>query len=578
MRPKYNQQAMQWLFRVSGKEKWNIVFLVLVQAFLGISGVIFAWFLRGAVDHAVAGNSRGFMGYAAAMVAVVILQISSRALKRFLDELTKSGVENCLKQRLLEQLLTRDYASVTAVHSGEWMNRMTSDTLVVAEGMTCILPEMIGMAVKLVGSVAVLLVLLPQLGYLIVPGGALLFLLSVTARRGLKTMHSRIQELDGKLRVTISERLASLVVVRTFAREEQTLADAASQMQDHRKARMKRNHFSNFCNVGMAFVINAVYMLGVLYCGYGILVGTMTYGSFTAVLQMIGQIQTPFVNLSGYLPKWYAMLASAERLMEVENFQRTDPAQMLTAEQIRDFYQDRFRAIGLRDASFTYLPPVVEDDQETGPMPVVLNHVDLEIQKGQCVAFTGPSGSGKSTMLKLLMRLYPLDAGERYVKLTEGGEEDLDVRHTRLFAYVPQGNHLMAGSIREMVAFSDPEKMKDEPRLIRALEIACAMEFVAALPDGLDTQLGERGAGLSEGQLQRIAIARAICSDNPVLVLDEATSALDGQTEKRLVENLRNMTDKTLLLVTHRPEMLKLCHRQVILGEEKIEVMDCGNG
>jgi len=578
MKPKLNQKAFGWLIRASGREKWNIVFLILAQAFLGISSILFAWLLRGGVDCAVAGDRAGFVGYATAMVIMVALEISTRALKRFLDEYTKSGMENCFKSRLLEQLLNRDYAHVTAIHSGEWMNRLTSDAVVVAEGMTSILPDMIGMTVRLVGAVTALLILVPELGYLIIPGGIVLLVISTRFRSMLKKLHNGIQESDGKLRILITERLASLLIVRTFAREKQTMMDAAEQMRSHRKARMRRSHFSNFCNVGLSVVMNCVYMISVLYCGYGILMGSVSYGSFTAVLQLIGQVQSPFANLSGYLPNFYAMLGSAERLMEAESFEYLDPAKVLELDRVKDFYQKEFQSMGLRNACFTYLPPVSEKEQEKSRMPVVLNNVDLEIQKGQCVAFTGHSGSGKSTVLKLFMSLYPLDSGERYLKTADGKEEVLDARYTRLFAYVPQGNHLMTGSVREMVAFSDPEKMVDEARIRWALEIACALEFVDSLPNGLDTMLGERGAGLSEGQMQRIAIARAICSGNPVLVLDEATSALDEMTEQQLVSNLQKMTDVTVLLVTHRPEMLKMCNRQVFFGTDKIEVSDRENG
>lgn len=578
MKHRHSRKTLSWLSRVSGKEKWNIFFLILAQTFLGLSGIVFAWLLRGGIDCAAAKDQEGFLRYAAAMVLVVALQIGVRALSRFLDEFTRSGLENRFKQRLLAQLLVRDYASVTARHSGEWMNRMTSDAVVVANGITDILPNVIGMIVKLGGALYALLLLMPEMGYLLVPGGIAMFLLSTVFRNKLKRLHAKIREADGKMRILITERLTGMLIVRSFARENQTMQEAAERMKHHRRARMKQSNFGNFCSTGLALVVNIVYILGVLYCSYGILRGSVSYGSFTAVLQLIGQVQQPFAGLSGYLPRFYALLASAERLMEAEDFAQLDVDKVLDPNQAKDFYHDRFQALGLRNASFTYLPPAGEKAWEKKGMPVVLKNMDITIHKGECVAILGRSGSGKSTMLKLLMSLYPLDAGERYLKMRDGTESVLDARYARLFAYVPQGNQLMSGSIREMVTFSDPQKLGDEQRIRQALEIACALDFVDALPQGIDTKLGERGAGLSEGQLQRIAIARAVYSENPILVLDEATSALDEETEQRLVQNLRQMTDRTVLLVTHRPAMLKLCTRQVILRDNQIEVTNHGNG
>ncbi|MBR6580364.1 MAG: ATP-binding cassette domain-containing protein [Ruminococcus sp.] len=188
--------------------------------------------------------------------------------------------------------------------------------------------------------------------------------------------------------------------------------------------------------------------------------------------------------------------------------------------------------------------------------------ISFEISKGEYVALMGHSGCGKSTLLKLLMNIYPLDNGERYL-LDNDGEKTITAEWHRLFAYVPQGNQLMSGTIREIVAFADRATMHNDERIINALQIACADKFVSELVNGIDTMLGERGAGLSEGQLQRIAIARAIYSDSPILLLDEATSALDEYTERQLLQNLRKMTDKTVLIVTHRPAVLEICDRVI---------------
>ena len=196
-------------------------------------------------------------------------------------------------------------------------------------------------------------------------------------------------------------------------------------------------------------------------------------------------------------------------------------------------------------------------------MPEAVEGLDLEIKKGEYVAFTGHSGCGKSTALMLLMSIYKPDSGRTFYTDHNGSENDLTANYQRLFAYVPQGNKLMSGTVREIVSFSDSKASSDESGINLALKVACADEFIGELENGIDTVLGERGTGLSEGQMQRIAIARAIYSGAPVLVLDEATSALDEATEEKLLSNLRTLTDKTVIIVTHRQAALKICDRQI---------------
>lgn len=572
MKKNSTPSSVRWLWRISGKLKRSVLRLMLLQMLLGISSVGFVWLLRGLIDAAVDKNRQQFWYFSAGLFGLTVFQLAMRAVLRFLLEYTKATAENRLKERLFSVLLSKDYAAVTAVHSEEWMNRLTSDTAVTAEGLSTILPEVAGMLVKLVGALFLLLYLLPGSAWILLPAGLLFGLLTYGFRKRLKRLHKNIQEADGRLRVFLSERLASLLVVRSFAGERQSEAEAGVRMEEHRAARMKRNRFSNLCNTGFGILMSGVYLLGAVCCGYGILMGTLSYGTFTAVLQLIGQIRSPFANLTGYLPKYYAMLASAERLMEAERFPDGCTAAGTDKETIREFYRREFRSMGLRGASFTYSPKVrqgVGGGTEAGEKPpVVIRNMNLEIEKGEYVAFTGASGCGKSTLLKLLMCLYPLDAGDRYLRISDGREIPLDGSYIRLFAYVPQGNHLMSGSIRETVAFADAAP--DDAAVWNALRIACVDDAVKGLPDGLDTLLGERGTGLSEGQLQRIAIARAVYSDNPVLMLDESTSALDVRTEERLLNNLRAMTDKTVLLVTHRPAILAICDRQVIMKENHV--------
>lgn len=552
MKQRKDGQTLAWLNQVARGKRRYIFLLTIVQSVLGVTGVGYALLLQGIVDCAVTGDGSGVRWHALLLFGLVLLNAALRALLRYFEELTKASLENNLKSRLFSGLLTRDYGAVSAVHSGEWMNRLSSDTVVVANGATQIIPGVMGTGIRMVSALAALLAVEPAFGGIFVVGGIFLILLTIFMRKGMKQRHSRVQAADGVLRVFLSERLGSMMTIRAFGKEQPVLEQSEDLMDGHKAARMHRTAFSTFCNTGLNLTTNGAYALGAVYCGSQILSGRMSYGTLTAVLQLISQAQSPIASLTGFLPQYYSMLSSAERLMEAEDFDRdcTEPA----VPDMKRFYREEFQGLELRDAGFTY--------RQGRESPEVLNHLNLTIRKGEYVAFTGPSGCGKSTVLKLLMSLYPLDSGERLVH-TRDGIQPLSAAWRGLFAYVPQGNQLMNGTIREVVTFGEETGAAGDAAVWRALEIACAEPFVRELKDGLDTPLGERGTGLSEGQMQRIAIARAIYSDRPILLLDEATSALDEVTEKALLRKLREMTDQTVIIVTHRPAVLEVTDQEV---------------
>lgn len=555
MKQKNNdRKTLHWLWaRAKGKKRY-VITLVIIKILLNILSVGYALYLSGIVDSAAAKNWDQFYVYCALIVTQVAVQFLLGVIVHFLDEYTRASLENGLKRQLFRNLLTGDYAAVTATHSGEWLNRLTSDAAVVANGMTSILPGITGMVIRLVVSLGLMVAIVPTFGLCFILGGILVMAVTWGLRRAMKQLHKQVQAADGNLRVFLTERLGSMMILRAFEQEAAAIDQGDKLMNEHKAARLKKNHITNFFHTGFSLAVNAVYVFAAIYCGYGILNGVMSYGTFTAMLQLVGTTQGPIGNISGFFPQYSAMLASAERLMEAEAY--AQEPERSPVENMNAYYQTSFRSIGLRNAGFTYLPV---GDPESGKesRPTVLKGLNMEIAKGEYVAFCGPSGCGKSTVLKLLMSMYDLDDGQRYLS-DEAGERSLTAAWRGLFAYVPQGNQLMSGTIRQVVTFADAEKSGQDERIHRALEIACAEQFVSELPDGLDTLLGERGAGLSEGQMQRIAIARAIFSERPILLLDEATSALDEQTEAQLLDNLRSMTDKTVIIVTHRPAALDI--------------------
>lgn len=567
-------RTLKWLYQVPGQKRAYVLVLALLHALLGVTGVVYAMLMRSIVDSASAGDSAAFWRYVAAVIAVVLAQLGVNALNRWLYERFRSDIENTFKQRLFHEILNRDYARVSAVHSGEWLNRLTNDTAVVANAYTEILPGLTGMLIQLASALVMIVALDLRFAVILLPAGLAILVLATLFRRRLKQLHKNVQEMDGRLRIFFQERIGSMMVLHAFAAEKKAEREAEQRMETHREARLKKNRFSNVCSIGFGAAMNAMYFLGVIYCGYGILKGRISFGTLTAITMLISQIQSPFANISAYLPRYYMMLASAERLMEIESFEADGEGELLERETVTARYRDSLAAFGLCEARFAYYPTTGEDGARPGEkLPPVFESLSICVRKGEVVAFTGQSGCGKSTALKLFMCIYPLDAGRRFLLFTDGSERELDAGWRRLFAYVPQGNALMSGTIRQVVSFADPDRSGDDATIWQALKIACADGFTAELENGIDTPLGERGAGLSEGQMQRIAIARAIFSESPVLLLDEATSALDEETETRLLQNLRLMTDRTVVIVTHRPAALSICDRILHFTENGVETL-----
>ena len=376
-----NRRTLTWMSDVAGQQKWGIAILSLIQFLLGISSVGYALILRRLIDVAVEGLRRQFFWSAVAFAGLVIFQIILRAISRFLVEHTKVSLSNKFKKRLFSSLMKKDYESVDGVHTAEWMTRMTSDAEIVADGAVSILPGLIGTTVKLVAALLMIMIFEPIFCYLIIPGGAILLIFTTSFRKVLKKMHKDVQEREGKLRVSVQEYLTSMLIVRAYGVEKMAEDEADAQMKAYRKVVIKRNHFSNICNMGFGLMVHGAYVLGAVICGYGILTGTMSYGTFTAVLQLIGQVQSPFANITGFFPRFYNMIASAERLMEAEDLEDGDKSKRVEAIKVTEAYKNALTSFGLEKAGFTYEPPS-EEERKT----VVLTDIDLEVKKGEYVA------------------------------------------------------------------------------------------------------------------------------------------------------------------------------------------------
>lgn len=550
--------AMSWIFGVSGKLKLGVLLLVLLNSAISISAVAFALVLREAIDGAVSGNKMVFLKFVIILGLIMLGQIAARGVIRFLDEYVRSGMENVIKTRLYETILSRKYSAITAFHTGELLNRITNDAVVVADGFVQIIPGIIAMLVKLAGAAAVLFVLDYRFSIIFFAGGGLVLIFTTLFRRVMKKLHKDVQAADGVLRSYLSENLGSLMVLKTFGAERKSIDTSKQYMDKHRFMRMKRNRFSNICNVGFGLVMNGGYIFGLCWCSFGILHGSITYGTLSAVLQLVDQLWAPLANMTGYLPKFYGMLSSAERCMELETLEEEHVESQFSRDYCRELYKD-MTAIECKNITFRY-----EDD-------IILENADISIGKGELITIMGNSGAGKSTLLKLLLAIYEPEKGTLEIK-TEKESYALTERYRKMFAYVPQGNFLMSGNVTSAIASLDDTSADVDMDKVKAVaHIACADTFVEKLEHGYDTLIGERGMGISEGQAQRLAIARALYTDAPVLLLDEATSALDEQIEKKVLKNIRELTDKTVIIVSHRKAVLEVCDRCVVLEDKHFE-------
>ncbi|WP_296967377.1 ABC transporter ATP-binding protein [uncultured Eubacterium sp.] len=547
--------TLKWMWHTFNKERWQIFVLIFTNTLNAVLTIIYADFSKNIVNAATKEHSFDRIVYFAVLFLLIIMfQLFLTLVSRSFTERCKARIEVTLRKHILDVVLIKDYQGVTKYHTGEIQNRMTSDVTTISDGFTTILPNLVNFIVRLVCAFVYLVVLDKVFTLVFLVGGILVFAFSFLFRKILKRLHKNVQESEGRVRSFIQEILTSLLVVKSFNVEEKVSGEADELMENNYKTKMKRRLFGIFANAGINTTFNLGYVFALAYGSYRLLHG-LDYGNLVAMLQLVNQIQQPFASLSGMLPKYFALLASAERIIELDNIK--DETQQNKNDVNVELIYDSLNCIDFNNITFAYDRDLILDD------------TSLIVNKGDFVAIMGISGIGKSTLLKLLLGVFTVNSGS--ITLDVNGEKILVDCHTRkMFSYVPQGNFLMSGSIKDNLTFINSNVTDEEIK--NAVRISCADQFVYDLPDGLDTVIGERGIGLSEGQLQRLAIARSILSKSPIMLLDEATSALDEATELRFLKNLKEMQDKTCIIVSHKTAALEICNKHIQIIDGKIVV------
>ena len=432
------------------------------------------------------------------------------------------------------------------------MNRVFSDASVVKNGVLGILPNIISTFISFIGAATILIVLDWRFVILLACAGLVGLIIVLLFRKPMKERHKRMQKAEDGLHSVIQETFENIRLIKASVSEKRILRQIDRRQEIMEKEQIRQGKFSAIMNNSMGLMFDFSWLFCMLWGCAAIFRGEMTYGSLAAMIQLIGRVQGPIASAVSIVGDAYRVISSAERLMELTELPSEDPGEILLD----------FDEVVLEDVSFRY-----DDGTEN-----VLDSVNGRIHKGDFVALTGMSGGGKTSLFYLLLGIYSPNTGK--VFFCSNTKETAVCCGTRnLFAYVPQGNTLFSGTLRENLTMFTDETTEDE--IGEAIQIACIDDLIDEI--GLDAEIGERGAGLSEGQAQRVAVARALLTKAPILLLDESTSALDEETEARMLRNLSKMHDKTCLIVTHRQAALTICDYRLQISDgrmTKIEILE----
>lgn len=497
------------------------------------------------VDVAVAlfksgGSGRELGVWAAAMIAIVLVRILLNAVRSFVQTTTEVKFKNALRRRLFDSLMHLRNESAVRLHSGDLLNRMLEDVRVVSSAFAVSIPSLIGTVFQLIAALAYLIILDWRLALVIivvVPGG---IAVGKFVTRRIRNLTSDIRKSDASVQSHLQESIQHLSLLQSLEYTDVSTSELDGLQGTLYGNELKRVKFSVTSRMLIGLAMQAGQVITFLWGAFGISTGAITYGMMTAFLQLVGQVQRPIIELSTKLPSLIHSSASIDRLNEIENLPHEEVGDPVLLEGVV--------GVKLEDVSFAYA------DSEKD----VLEDFSFDFAPGSRTAIAGPTGVGKSTLIRILLSF--LNPRKGKVELYVAGQDPIAVSpSTRCnLVYVPQGNSLFSGTIRENLLMGNPEA--DDSQLESALRTAAA-DFVFGLPAGLETQCFEAGGGLSEGQAQRIAIARALLRPGSVLLLDEFSSALDAETETKLLERLTAaLPDHTMIFITHREKVIEYCN------------------
>ncbi len=538
--PEYKYTAriiLKWLW---GAWKGNQLQATL-NALIGLGMVsislIQVWAMQRAIDVA-AGAREGNIFVATGVIAFFILcefalSISSVWVKNILG----IKAQNKMQQRMLDRILRSEWHGKEKRHSGDIINRLESDVNTVVNFLTETIPNTVSVLALFFGAFFYLFSMDKFLAVAIVIMLPLFLGFSRIYIGQMRRLTRQVRDSDSKVQSVLQETIQHRMLIKTLESDSAMVDKLEDTQSELRQNVIKRTRFRVYTNLVINFGFAFGYLFAFLWAALRMLDHTLTFGGMTAFLQLVNRIQGPARNLTSLIPAFVGVFTAAERLMELEE----NPLE----EQGEPIEIDAPCGVKLTDVSYSY------DDSED----VVINHLDFDFYPGSCTAILGETGAGKTTLIRLILALVHPTEGKAEIYNSQE-KRTLSPRMRCNFVYVPQGNTLLSGTIRDNLRLGNFSASDED--MYEALHQACA-DFVKELPDGLETQCTEAGGGLSEGQAQRITIARALLRNRSIMLFDEATSALDPETEKQLLQNILANHDKTVIFITHRPAVVDYC-------------------
>lgn len=551
----------KWLLRYVSKYRLQIAFYVvigLLSTAMGLGASVASKYL---IDSVVLHNSDTILKSAVIAVTLGLTQIAVGAVVSRIAGVVGTKISMEIRSGVYEHVTYSKWEDIRKYHSGDLLNRIEGDVGTVSSSIISFIPNVFTTSAQFIGCLAVVLYYDPTMAIFAFMSAPFLVFSSRITTKMVRKYNKESREMNGKILSFYSESIQNLQTIKAFDITKRYVEQMKTNLQLHRKIKLDHDRFSIIMSLCLSLIGLAVAYTCYGWGVYRLWQGAISYGTMTLFLQISGQLTGSFSALVSLIPSAISIATSAGRIMEITSLPLEENKDSEMAEKMEKSADESGVTIICNDLKYTY---------PDGDEPVVAN-VSFRAEAGETIAFVGPSGEGKTTLLRLILGLVDADSGELIIATKDGNKIPVSECTRRFCSYVPQGNAIFSGTVADNLRIVKPEATDEE--IIDALVTADAWSFIKELPLGINTEISEKGVNFSEGQVQRMSIARAILRDAPIIVMDEATSALDAKTEETVLANMmKAYPNRTRIITTHRPSMLQYCTRVYRINENGVLV------